>query len=158
MKKEKRKFEAKIVVEVECETLAEGLADAKRLLREKLYGTGRISIKDVKPIHRTRTLKQNAALHLYFTQLAEALNDAGYDMRKTIKPGLDIPWTPEDIKEHIWRPVQISQTGKKSTAKLETIEIDQIYDIVNRAIAERTGVHIPFPNLDLLINQDENNY
>ena len=35
----------------------------------------------------SRTVAQNSAMHLYFTQLAEALNDAGYDVETVISKG-----------------------------------------------------------------------
>ena len=102
-------------------------------------------------IRQKRTLAQNNALHLYFTQLATALNDAGFDMKKTIKEGIDIPWTAMTIKEYIWRPVMETYLHKSSTTELNKQEdIDNIYDIINRTIAERTGVTVPFPSLDTL--------
>jgi len=95
----------------------------------------------------SRTDKQNSALHLWFEMLADALNDAGFDMRKTIKAGIDIPWSKSSIKEYIWRPVQKEYLRKESTTELDRgKEIDIIYDIVNRTIAQRTGVSIPFPS------------
>lgn len=97
-----------------------------------------------------RTDAQNRALHLWFTQLAEALNEAGFDMKKTLRQDVDIPWTLTSIKESLWRPVQKSYTGKKSTTDLnKQKEIDDIYDIINRTIGERTGVYVPFPSMDL---------
>ena len=48
---------------------------------------------------KQRTAKQNRALHLYFTHLADELNSAGLDMRKTLKPGVEIPWDGKSIKE-----------------------------------------------------------
>ncbi len=100
-----------------------------------------------------RTLNQNSALHLYFTQLAEALNNSGFDLQKTLK--VDVPWTPALIKELLWRPVQSLYLKKKSTTELNKIEdIDKIYDIVNRTIAQRTGVHIPFPSIDTAIDRE----
>ena len=102
-----------------------------------------------------RTLKQNSALHLYFTLLAEALNDAGFDAKKTLKPEIEIPWSPEMIKELIWRPVQEIYLRKKSTTQLDKQkDIDIIYEIVNRHIGERTGIHVPFPNIESAIDRE----
>lgn len=98
-----------------------------------------------------RTDQQNAALHLYFTQLAEALNDAGFDIKKTIRKEIDIPWTAYTIKEYLWRPVQKEYLQKKSTTELDKIQdIDKVYDIINRTISERTGVSVPFPSWEKL--------
>ena len=100
-----------------------------------------------------RTLKQNSALHLYFSNLAEELNDAGFDMKKTIR--VDIPWTPYTVKEYLWRPLQEAYLLKRSTTELDKQkEIDEVYDILNRVISERTGVHVPFPNIEMMLDRD----
>jgi len=102
---------------------------------------------EIKKYVSTRTEAQNRSLHRYFTQLAEALNDAGFDMKKVIK--IDVPWNSLMVKELLWRPVQKTYTGKESTTKLDKIkEIDMIYDIINRVVGERTGVYVPFPSYD----------
>ncbi len=95
---------------------------------------------------KQRTIQQNSALHLWFTQVAEALNVAGYGVLKIIK--VDIPWTPELIKEAIWRTVQEAMCGKYSTTELTTKDIDKIYEVINRALAERTNgnIHVPWPS------------
>lgn len=97
-----------------------------------------------------RTSKQNRALHLYFRLLAEALNEAGYDMKAVIRKEVDIPWTMESVKEYLWRPIQKQYILEKSTVQLSTKNIDEIYDIVNRVIGERTGVFIPFPSFETM--------
>lgn len=99
----------------------------------------------------TRTLPQNNALHLYFKLLAEALNESGQDMRAVIRQDIDIPWTPETIKEYLWRPVQKKYLRKQSTASLKKNEIDKVFDIVNKAVGERTGVYVAFPNIEGLM-------
>lgn len=93
-----------------------------------------------------RTLKQNASLHIYFDLLAEELNKAGYDMKKTFKHDVDIPWTPLTVKEYLWKPIQKSYILKQSTTELNTKEIDKIYDILNKHLGEKTGVYVPFPS------------
>jgi len=98
----------------------------------------------IEPVKKTRTSKQNKALHVYFQLLADALNDAGFDMKKVMR--VDIPWTAYAIKEYLWKPVMKQQLGKESTKDLETKEIDQVYDSVNRAVGERTQIHVPFPS------------
>jgi hypothetical protein len=35
---------------------------------------------------KQRTPKQNAALHIWLRGVSEALNDAGYDMKRVLKP------------------------------------------------------------------------
>ena len=97
---------------------------------------------------KLRTSRQNRALHCYFTLLASALNSAGLDMRKTLKPGVDIPWSKNSIKEYIWRPIQESQLGKKSTTELKTNEINLVWETINRHLSEKFGVSEPFPSIE----------
>lgn len=85
--------------------------------------------------------------------LADELNAAGYDMKKTVRQTMDIPWSPYNVKEFLWRPVQEAQLGKKSTTQLTTDEIDKIYDVINKAIGERTGVHVPFPSIERMMDE-----
>ena len=95
---------------------------------------------------RQRTIRQNNALHKYFELLAEELNEAGLDMKKTLKPSIDIPWDKHGVKEYLWRPIQEAMLGKKSTTKLNTKEIDKIYDTLNRHLSERFGLTVLFPS------------
>lgn len=102
-----------------------------------------------------RTKQQNKAMHVLFTLLANELNNAGLDMRKTLKPEVEIPWSGASIKEYIWRPIMTAQLGKKSTTELNTVEIDQVFDTINRHFGEKFGLHVPFPSVEELINQYE---
>lgn len=105
---------------------------------------------------KKRSDRQNRALHLWFEQLSEALNDAGYDVRSVIRKEVPIPWTAYNVKELLWRPVQEKMLGEKSTTKLRAQDIDRIYDVLNRALGERKGIYVEFPNLDALIDKTTN--
>lgn len=91
------------------------------------------------------TIPQRNALHLWFRQLAEALNDSGHDMRKTLKPGVEIPWTEDSVKTHIFKEVMKVMFDKESTNDLTTGEVSQVYEVVDRHLSQSTGVHVPFP-------------
>lgn len=104
---------------------------------------------------KKRTIKQNNSLHMFCELLAQELTDAGYDMKKTLKPTVDIPWTGESIKKFIWKPIQESMFGKASTTELTTAEVSKVYDVINRHIGERFGLYVPFPNMEELINNYE---
>lgn len=106
---------------------------------------------------KPRTESQNKALHLYFTQLAEMLNDAGLDMRKVLKPSISIPWTSQTIKENLWKPIMKAQTDKSSTTELTTKEITEIYDTINRHLSEKFGISVEWPSLESLINKSRIN-
>jgi len=146
----KFKFEIRLVEEIESQTLKEAMAEMKK----KYKGA------EIKPVRDFRTLKQNSALHLWFTQLSEELNEKGFDMRKLIRQEVELSWTPYNVKEYLWRPFQKALFGHKSTTKLaKTEEIDKIYDNLNRVIIERTKGEAdvpPFPNIDDVLYKEIN--
>ena len=94
-----------------------------------------------------RTLTQNAALHKYCELLAIALNDAGQDMRKTLKQEVDIPWTMENVKNHLWRPVYSAMTQHESTTDADTSQYSEVYNVLSRHLSEKFGgLHVPWPS------------
>jgi len=100
----------------------------------------------VRKKRKQRTSQQNRALHKYLTQIAEALNDAGYDMKKTLKPDVEIPWNAKMAKEFLWRPIQEIMTGKHSTTELNTVDPTEIHQVLDRHLAEKFGVSVPWPS------------
>lgn len=128
----------KIVVNSEV-SRAEFLALASKLYDEHKHVTFSYSLG------RQRTLTQNRALHKYCDMLADALNDAGYDMKKVIKQEVDIPWSQQSAKEFLWRPIQKAVTGIGSTTKPETSQYSAIYEVLNRHMSQKFGVSVPWP-------------
>lgn len=98
-----------------------------------------------------RTLAQNRALHLWFGQLADELNGQGFDMRRTLKAHVDIPWNAETIKEFIFRPIMKAQLNKDSTTELTTKEIDEVFDTISKYLGENIGVHQSFPSIETML-------
>lgn len=95
-----------------------------------------------------RTLKQNKALHVLFQVLANELNENGLDMRKTLKPSVEIPWSGRSVKEWLWKPIQKAQLNKDSTTKLTTVEIDQVFDTLVRHLGQQFGIQLNFPSIE----------
>lgn len=93
-----------------------------------------------------RTASQNAALHVYFTLVAKALNDAGLTVQETLAHQMDIEWSPFRVKELIWKRAQDKFLGKPSTTLLEKNEIDEVYDHVNRFLGSLGIEQIVFPH------------
>lgn len=102
-----------------------------------------------------RTKQQNKAIHVLFRLLAETLNENGLDMRKTLKPDIDIPWSGASAKEYLWRPIMKAQLNKDSTTELTTVEIDEVFDTINKHLGEKFGIHIPFPSIEELMLREE---
>ncbi len=96
--------------------------------------------------NKQRTIQQNRALHLFCEQYADALNDAGLDMKRTLKPEIAIPWTPENVKNHLFKPILKALTGKSSTTKMDTADPSKVCDIINRFMAEKHGISVEWPN------------
>lgn len=90
-----------------------------------------------------RTIQQNRALHLFLTQLADTLNDAGFDMRAVLKHDAEIPWTPIAAKDHLWRPIQKALTQKDSTTEITTIEPTIIHQTLCRHLGQKLGIECP---------------
>lgn len=102
-----------------------------------------------------RTPSQNASLHLFCEQLAEAMNEAGISQRIFLKE-LEVDNSMESVKS-VFRELGKVKYGKDSTAKLTTKEMTDIYEELNRHTASRLGIHVPWPSIEeVLLNQ--NNY
>ena len=99
---------------------------------------------------KQRTSLQNRSLHLWFQQLADALNAAGWNVQKTLRHDVEIPWNAALIKELIYRPVMTAMTGKESTTNLDTIEPSQVYEVLNLHLGEKLGVHVEWPSEESL--------
>lgn len=119
-----------------------------KFLAEMLL-SGRRPVATVEYAKKIRTLTQNRSLHLFLTQLAEGLNDAGLDMRVVLKPEVDIPWNKDTCKEYLWRPLQKVIAGEESTADCSTVDYTPIYDVLDRHMGQKHGFRIPdWPCID----------
>ena len=96
----------------------------------------------------TRTSQQNRALHKYLQMLSDALNDAGLDVQHTLSKPIELPWNEHLAKELLWRQVQVACTGKESTTELDKFEVTEIYQIIDRHLAQTHGISVAFPSQD----------
>ena len=101
---------------------------------------------DEKETQEQRTLQQNKALHLFFTMLADTLNDSGLYMNKLLR--VDIDWTPTTVKKYLWRPFQFSLFETEHTRDLTKREqIEKVHKVLMRELGEKKGVpFVPFPS------------
>jgi len=118
-------------------------ADFMRVI-EKLYDDHKYVEFTVKT-GRQRTGQQNKALHKYLGMLASELNKAGLDMRKVLKPHIDIPWTTKLAKDYLWRPIQVAVIDKESTTEADRNEYTKVYEVLNRHTAQSFGISFPWP-------------
>lgn len=94
----------------------------------------------------TRTPQQNKSIHKYCDMVAEELRRQGIDMKALLKPEIEIPATMELVKSHIWKPVQDLMFDIESTTELSTTDVDAVYQVIARHLAEKHGVSVPFPD------------
>ena len=125
---------------------------------ERQFAQGVESIEvDVKDYTRSRTLPQNAAIHLWCTMMAEQLNDAGFSFTRFVasryKKGYQVDWSPERFKTEVWHKLQeakfpetTDKHGNISTSKLNTEQVSKVYEECNRAMGTLAGVSSPFPD------------
>lgn len=94
-----------------------------------------------------RTNQQNRALHKFFQLLADEFNSAGYSIQHVLKYfTVDLDWNTESVKEIVWKPLQQALLKKKSTTQLDKqIDINTVYDHLNRSLGEKLNIHVPFP-------------
>lgn len=100
-----------------------------------------------------RTTQQNKALHKFFELLSDDLNNAGYSVRKTLKEDFELDWTPNLIKEILFKSIIKAKFNKSKTSELSSGELQLAYDELNRHLGQKLGIHTPFPSLDVMIEQ-----
>jgi len=121
-----------------------------KLLANEKY----IELKEAK---KTRTSLQNSSLHLYFELIAKELNDQGLTFNYTGLKGkiLESRYTMEIVKDFIWRPIQETLFKIKSTSKINTIQINEIVDVLTKYFGENYYFYIPFPNIADKLHKEE---
>lgn len=93
------------------------------------------------------TPTQRKALHKFCEILANELNSAGLDMRATLKPGVEVPWSKMTVKEYLWKPIEKAMLEKESTEDMTNKEVSEVYEVLNRHLSTKLGVSVPFPSM-----------
>ena len=91
---------------------------------------------------------QNNSLHKYCTDLAHDLDAAGFEQREVLeqfKASFTIPWTEDAIK-NIFKRVAKAMYDVDSTTKLNTVQIQKVYQVVDARISEITSVRCEWPS------------
>lgn len=59
---------------------------------------------------------------------------------------MDVDWNEHRVKELIWRQAQKKILGKQSTTELQKqMDIDEVYETINRWLASMGVESVPFP-------------
>jgi len=120
------------------------LFPANEEARKLLNSMGDGELCEVEYKAGSRTLSQNAALHLWCEQVAQELNEHQLTCSNFFKEGHGVKFTKQIVKDEIWRPVQRAVTGEDSTRKPTKVQYGEIFDHVNGKLAEY-GIHIEWP-------------
>lgn len=98
----------------------------------------------------TRTPQQNKSLQKGLRNLADEFNAGGLDMRKVLKPGVDIPWTGDSAREYLFNPIAEVMFDGRTSSELDTKEIQEVWNTLMRFTGEKHGVTVDWPCLESL--------
>lgn len=108
-------------------------------------------------VAKTRSLSENAALHLWMKHISDELNNVGETFHYFGISGkeLEMPFTEHIIKEFVIKPIIKTLFNIESTTKLTTEMINKLIDVINKFMATK-GLYLPWPSISSLINYYEN--
>lgn len=109
---------------------------------------------ELKEIKITRSQQQNKALHLYFTLICYNLNELGLEFIYNGITGkqFSLRYTPELVKEMIFKPIMMAMFDIKTTTKINTLQINEIIDVITKFFGDK-GIVLEFPSIENLINK-----
>lgn len=110
---------------------------------------GRV-ILTIEKYNGIRSLNQNDALHLWFSQIEEHCQELGLTVDVLFKNPAEIPINRHYIKD-FFRELGKFMFKKDSTAKLDKDEFSKVEKVFEKEIAERLDCTIPFPSIDVPI-------
>jgi len=98
-------------------------------------------------VKSNRSTRQHNALHLFFRQMASALNGSGFMQKHPFNEEFEVPWTENSVKELFFKPIIQQMYGIDSTRKLSTTQLSDSANAMIDAINMKLGVFVPFPSL-----------
>ena len=98
-----------------------------------------------------RTGQQRKSIEVYCHMMADDLNNTEASVQKVCK--LPIDFTQENFKELIWKPVQHAMFPDiTSTTQLDTIQVNAVYEQVNKIMGQEWGVSNHWPSYENELN------
>lgn len=110
---------------------------------------------EVKELSKKRTTSQNNALHLYFKWIADQFNNLGwtYNYQNPFNGHtIELAYTPNLVKDFIWRPIQKVLFEIESTTELTSQQINDIIDVLTLHFG-KSGIKIDFPSWQSWMNE-----
>ena len=150
IKSREREYRVVINFKAKSETIEKGIELVKQAL--KLMGLNVISVKSVSEM---KSDNQRNALHLWFDQIATEAERRGQTVDMWIKHPTEMAITESMLKD-TFRATGKKMFGWKSTEDAKKDEFAIVQKLFDKAVIERLGIDIEFPNLDLLIDKSLN--
>lgn len=97
--------------------------------------------------YKQRTNLQNRSLHKYCTEVSDLLKEHGIPIAVFFQ-NVEVDPTMETVKT-LFRSIAKSKFGKESTSDLNTFELQEVFEEVNRHISQ-WGIHVPWPSYEEL--------
>jgi hypothetical protein len=127
------------------------LAEIDKAATEAIKLGSAVFIELTTDSERSYTKKQRGALHVWCDQVAAVLNNHGMYFARRIKfsgDEVDIDWDGYLVKQHIYKPLLESMTGKQSTEDQSTVEPSGVASTLIRHFGLKHGLALPdWPSL-----------
>lgn len=104
---------------------------------------------------KPRSTQQNKSGHLWFTHIADELNNSGLEMQVVLAKRKGISWTPEAVKECLFKVLAKAMYNKTSTTQLSTKEFSKVTEQLQAVLARDYGVNVDVPSVETQIEQTE---
>jgi len=98
-----------------------------------------------------RTLPQNNAMHLWFTQIEMHCWERGLTLDKLYKEPAEVPITREYLKEFFKLTVMLMY-NKHSTTQLTKRELSKVVEVCQKVFAERLDYTGEFPSIESAVD------
>lgn len=103
-----------------------------------------------------RTKLQNAAMWLFNTKIAKALNAAGLDMVSFYSASeYTLSWSQNSVKEHIWNVISKALHGTEKSSQLDTKQFCEVGEEMGRRLATSKGISVDWPSRESLMYENE---
>lgn len=99
------------------------------------------------------------ALHLYLDQVAHEANNQGLTLQDMVKviTKLEIRPNTINLKETFVKPYIQSAFNLDSTEKMDSEQVTETYDALNKLFGHHWHIYLPFPSIEsLLLAQYDN--
>lgn len=101
---------------------------------------------EIKKLSKKRSVLQNRSLHLYFTQLAQTLNDNDLTVQLVLEQAIERHWCMETVKAQLWQPLQNSLYGDIKTSNMDTKAYSKVDFYLSHFLSTKFGISVPFPS------------